>query len=66
MTTSKRQNFPDFPDVDRWSKAVAALYEHRLRADYDNWSNTASENALSSDCIFAGPNFCGGVPEISL
>lgn len=42
----------DFPDVDRWSKAVAALYEHRLRADYDNWSNTASENALSpNDCI---------------
>ena len=48
----------DFPDVDRWSKLVAALYEHRLRADYDNWRNTASENTLlPSDCIAKAQEF---------
>lgn len=48
----------DFPDVDRWSNLVAALYEHRLRADYDNWSNTASENTLApDDCISQAQQF---------
>jgi len=27
----------NFPDTPRWSKAITTLYEHRLRADYDNW-----------------------------
>lgn len=48
----------DFPNVDQWSKIVAALYEHRLRADYDNWSNTASENTLApNDCIIQAQQF---------
>jgi hypothetical protein len=48
----------DFPDSDQWSKRVAALYEHRLRADYDNWSNTASENTLvPNDCISQAQQF---------
>jgi hypothetical protein len=48
----------DFPGVDKWSKLVAALYEHRLRADYDNWSNTASENTLpANDCISQAQQF---------
>jgi uncharacterized protein (UPF0332 family) len=38
----------DFPDVDKWSDAVTKLYEHRLRADYDNWAATSSEQQLSS------------------
>jgi hypothetical protein len=48
----------DFPDVDQWSKLVAALYEHRLRADYDNWSNTVGENTLApNDCISQAQQF---------
>jgi uncharacterized protein (UPF0332 family) len=48
----------DFPDVDRWSKFVATLYEHRLRADYDNWSTTSSENSLApSDCVSQAQQF---------
>lgn len=48
----------DFPDVDQWSKFIAGLYEHRLRADYDNWSNTASEHTLPpSDCITSAQRF---------
>lgn len=36
----------DFPDVDQWSETITRLYEHRLRADYDNWRSTASEMTL--------------------
>jgi uncharacterized protein (UPF0332 family) len=39
----------DFPDVDKWSGIVTDLYEHRLRADYDNWQATSGENVLSPD-----------------
>jgi uncharacterized protein (UPF0332 family) len=42
----------DFPDVDRWSQVVTDLYEHRLRADYDNWVSTSAENSLSADDAF--------------
>ena len=42
----------DFPDVDRWSGVVTDLYEHRLRADYDNWQSTAAENLLTPDEAF--------------
>jgi len=42
----------DFPDVDRWSSVVTDLYEHRLRADYDNWQSTAAENSLTPDEAF--------------
>lgn len=44
---------PDvFPDVDAWTSRLPILYEHRLRADYDKWSNTTAENTLSpEDCL---------------
>jgi uncharacterized protein (UPF0332 family) len=42
----------DFPDVDRWSEEVTKLYEHRLRADYDNWASTATDQSLSADHAF--------------
>ena len=31
----------DIPDVEKWSQTVTSLYECRLYADYDNWSNPA-------------------------
>ena len=41
-----------FPEVDSWATKLPLLYEHRLRADYDNWSDTTSENTLSpKDCL---------------
>lgn len=39
----------DFPDVNKWSEVVTQLYEHRLRADYDNWDRTDKENTLRPD-----------------
>jgi|GEM_PF-2870818 len=39
----------DFPDVGSWASRVSKLYEHRLRADYDNWDTTASEHTLKPD-----------------
>ncbi len=37
----------DLPNLVQRSKEVTTLYEHRLRADYDNWSGTASNHTLS-------------------
>lgn len=37
----------DFPDVAMWSARVTSLYEHRLRADYDNYADTASEHSIT-------------------
>ena len=42
----------DFPDVAKWSEVVTNLYEHRLRADYDNWEATAAENSLTAQAAF--------------
>jgi hypothetical protein len=55
----KIADLPDsFPDVDSWAAKLPLLYEHRLRADYDNWSNTASENVLSPvECLGAAHDF---------
>lgn len=39
----------NFPDVDSWMEKLPLLLEHRLRADYDNWSGTSAENQLSPD-----------------
>ncbi len=40
----------DFPKVDEWSATIVSLYEHRLKADYDNWTSLSfaltSEEAL--------------------
>ena len=38
----------DFPDHAKWSVDITSLYEHRLRADYDNWSNSVNENSLAA------------------
>lgn len=38
----------DFPDKEKWAKALASLYENRLRADYDNWTSTAGEFSETS------------------
>lgn len=36
----------DFPEVATWAGRLSLLYEHRLRADYDNWSSTQAEFTL--------------------
>ncbi len=50
---------PDsFPEVDAWTARLPRLYEHRLRADYDNWTDTDSENQLSPpECLAAAREF---------
>jgi hypothetical protein len=55
----KVADLPDsFPEVDAWVAKLPLLYEHRLRADYDNWSDTASENHLSpAECLVAAKEF---------
>lgn len=52
-------DLPDnFPDVDAWAAKLPLLYEHRLRADYDNWSGTQSENNLTAvECLAAAGEF---------
>lgn len=41
---------PDsFPNVNSWTLRLTQLYEHRLRADYDNWSGSAAENTLTPE-----------------
>jgi hypothetical protein len=37
----------DMVDMAAWSQNITILYEHRLRADYDNWQDSASQNTLS-------------------
>jgi hypothetical protein len=37
----------DLPNVAQWAQDITQLYEHRLRADYDNWSDTATNNTLT-------------------
>jgi uncharacterized protein (UPF0332 family) len=36
----------DLPNVAQRAQDMTLLYEHRLRADYDNWSDTAKSNTL--------------------
>lgn len=36
----------DFKDVARWASVITNLYEHRLKADYDNWAATQKEISL--------------------
>lgn len=48
----------DFPNVATWSGAITRLYEHRLHADYDNWSDTAAEfKLLPKDAISLAEEF---------
>lgn len=37
----------NFPNVAIWASRISILYEHRLHADYDNWSNTVNEFILT-------------------
>lgn len=37
----------DFEDVTNWANVITNLYEHRLKADYDNWGSTKSEMSLT-------------------
>lgn len=42
----------DFPDVGSWQRNITTLYEHRLRADYDNWRDTEASHTLTVDeCV---------------
>jgi hypothetical protein len=52
-------NLPDdFPRVVHWSARVSELYQHRLRADYDNWANTLTEHSLPpADCLVLAEQF---------
>jgi len=58
-------DLPDkFPDVDSWTSQLPLLYEHRLRADYDNWSDTSAENTLTpSDCLAAAAKFLSAAEQ---
>lgn len=48
----------DFPDKEKWAKILSALYENRLRADYDNWSTTSAEFSESPrDAVQAAQEF---------
>ena len=55
----KIADLPDnYPKVDAWTAKLPILYEHRLRADYDNWSGTGSENGLSpQQCLADAKEF---------
>jgi hypothetical protein len=55
----KVADLPDsFPEVDSWSTKLPFLYEHGLRADYENWSDTESENQLSPvECLTVAREF---------
>ncbi len=56
-----------FPDVDSWVSKLPLLYEHRLRADYDNWSDTASENVLApADCLAIAADFLEAAEQFLL
>jgi uncharacterized protein (UPF0332 family) len=37
----------DFPEVEKWAAEIIRLREHRLRADYDNWRSTGTEQSVS-------------------
>lgn len=36
----------DFPNIAKWAMNITTLYEHRLHADYDNWSDTHEKFTL--------------------
>jgi uncharacterized protein (UPF0332 family) len=38
----------DFEDVAKWASVITNLYEHRLKADYDNWRVTLTEMSLTA------------------
>ena len=57
----------NFPDVDYWVSQLPLLYEHRLRADYDNWSDTDSENVLApGGCLALAADFLNAAEQFLL
>jgi hypothetical protein len=50
----------DLPDVAQRSQDVTVLYEHRLRADYENWS-TSSNSLRPEDAIGIARAFIDGI-----
>ncbi len=49
----KVSDLPDsFPEVDTWGRNLQLMYQHRLRADYDNWAQTSTEHTLQpNECV---------------
>lgn len=37
----------DFTNAPKWGASITTLYEHRLRADYDNWLSTGAAHTLT-------------------
>jgi hypothetical protein len=56
-----------FPNAAQWAVDLPLLYEHRLRADYDNWSDTPSENTLSpKNCLKKSAAFLAAAEQFLL
>lgn len=48
----------DFPTAAVWASRISVLYEHRLHADYDNWTNTAARLTLTpNDAVTEAETF---------
>jgi len=48
----------DFPSVDIWSARITNLYRHRLRADYDNWSDSWTlQKSTVEECVYQSEQF---------
>jgi hypothetical protein len=43
----------DFPEASKWGSKITTLYEHRLRADYDNWSDPNPPFSISTTSAIA-------------
>ena len=58
-------NLPDdFPDVDQWSDILRKLYEHRLRADYDNWAHSSAANTFGlAECEIHAAKFAAAAKD---
>jgi hypothetical protein len=55
----KVSELPDsFPSVDTWARDLQVMYQHRLRSDYDNWSQTSAEHTLKPiECAVLAHDF---------
>jgi hypothetical protein len=48
----------DFPNASQWASDLESLYEDRLRADYDNWMDTAVRyKRCPADCVDVASRF---------
>ena len=56
-----------FPSVDSWVSKLNLLYQHRLRADYDNWADTIAQNELSpTECLAIASEFLKAAEQFLL